>query len=76
MVSAEVVRITAHDTLDVHNDSLRNECRVEAPLQASAGNYALYARAAIPVFDLGLRYRVDSRRGVVVQLVRAKPCHG
>jgi hypothetical protein len=30
MVSAEVVRITAHDTLHVHNDSLRNECRVDA----------------------------------------------
>jgi len=29
MMSAEVVRITAHDTLHVHNDSLRNECRAD-----------------------------------------------
>ena len=30
----------------------------------------------MPLFDLGLRYRVETRRGVVVQLVRTLPCHG
>src|SRR5271166_4834774 len=39
-------------------------------------NCALHAKPAIPLFDLGLQYRVDSRRGVVVQLVRTLPCHG
>src|SRR5271165_330644 len=48
----------------------------EAPSQATVTNCALYAKPAIPLFDLGLRYRVDSRRGVVVQLVRTLPCHG
>jgi len=40
MVSAEVVRITAHDTLRVHNDSLRNECRVD-PAQVAIWKDAL-----------------------------------
>jgi hypothetical protein len=31
----------------------------EAPLQVTARNYAPYAKAAIPLFDLGLQYRVD-----------------
>jgi len=40
MTSAEAVRIKAHDTLHVHNDSLRNECRAD-PAQVAIWKDAL-----------------------------------